>query len=85
MLMCRDLAKQASDYVDGELGVSRRLSIRMHLLMCRHCRNFVTRLGQSAMLIQAHSHARTDPAFISQVNAEVERALAAKTQLDPGH
>ena len=32
MLMCRDLARIASDYIDGELGTGKVMSVKMHLL-----------------------------------------------------
>ena len=40
MLMCRDLARIASDYIDGELGTGKVMSVKMHLLMCGRCRSF---------------------------------------------
>jgi anti-sigma factor ChrR (cupin superfamily) len=40
MLTCRDATDLASDHVDGELGLRDRLSLRSHLLLCRHCRRF---------------------------------------------
>lgn len=44
MLMCRDLAVIASDYIDGELPVFQKMSVKMHLLMCRDCRTFIGNL-----------------------------------------
>lgn len=76
MLMCRDMAKSASEYIDGDLGMTKRLSIRMHLLMCRHCRLFVRNLRNSVALIQIHSRAQTDDDYIRRVNAEIGRMLA---------
>lgn len=83
MLMCRGLAELASDYVDGELGVGKKLSVRMHILLCRHCRSFVTNLRTSAVLIQAHSSSQVDEALISRIDAEVGRALGTNTSIPP--
>ncbi len=44
MLKCRDLAELSSDYLNGELSRRRRLSVRLHLLLCRHCRRFMRQL-----------------------------------------
>ncbi|MCJ8170149.1 zf-HC2 domain-containing protein [Atopomonas sediminilitoris] len=51
MLSCRELAEQASQYLDKDLSLSQQLSVRMHLLMCRHCRRFIhqLRLGQQVI------------------------------------
>lgn len=40
MLTCRQATAQASDHLDGHLSLRARLSLRMHLLMCVHCRRF---------------------------------------------
>jgi predicted anti-sigma-YlaC factor YlaD len=51
MLMCRDLARIASDYIDGELGPMGRVSVKMHLLMCGHCRTFIGNLRECVELM----------------------------------
>ncbi|MEH6650952.1 MAG: zf-HC2 domain-containing protein [Motiliproteus sp.] len=40
MLKCRDIAEQASEYLEHEMTFSQRLQYRTHLFMCRHCRRF---------------------------------------------
>lgn len=45
MLSCRELNEHhASDYVDGRLSLRARLSVRMHLAVCSHCRRFMHQL-----------------------------------------
>jgi predicted anti-sigma-YlaC factor YlaD len=41
LLSCREIAERANDYVDGNLGFWPAMQVRMHLLACRSCRNFV--------------------------------------------
>ena len=41
MLRCKDVAERASRYVDGEMSWSQRLGMRLHLMMCLHCRRFM--------------------------------------------
>jgi len=41
MLKCRDIAIQASDYIDGEMNLRQRLSVGVHLLLCGRCRTFI--------------------------------------------
>jgi uncharacterized peroxidase-related enzyme len=50
MLTCREVAEQASEYLDRELSWSRRLGVRLHLMMCRHCRAFLANLATSIAL-----------------------------------
>jgi len=51
MLTCKALVAHSSDFLDGQLGLRQRLSVRAHLAMCRHCRLFIRqmRLGQAVV------------------------------------
>lgn len=75
MLMCRELAGIASDYIDGELSTGRAMSVKMHLLMCRHCRSFIGNLRASTELLRGHSSARVDQGVIDRINERVAEAL----------
>ena len=44
MLSCRELVAHASDYIDAQMGLRQRWSVRMHLAMCINCRRFVRQL-----------------------------------------
>jgi hypothetical protein len=37
---CRDVARLQSDALDQDLGIPKRLGMRIHLLMCRWCRRY---------------------------------------------
>lgn len=45
MLSCKDVSHKASDYLDRNLPWRTRLGMRMHLLICVHCRRYVQQLG----------------------------------------
>jgi anti-sigma factor RsiW len=75
MLMCKDLAVIASDYIDGELPVLQKMSVRMHLMMCRHCRTFIGNLRASTDLLQAHSSGQPDEELIRRIDERVAKAL----------
>jgi hypothetical protein len=40
MLNCKQAAALMSQGMDKELGMMQKLSLRLHLMMCRGCRNF---------------------------------------------
>lgn len=44
MLNCKQVATQASDYLDNHVEGKLRWNMRIHLLMCRHCRRFLRHL-----------------------------------------
>ncbi|WP_323750080.1 zf-HC2 domain-containing protein [Marinobacter sp.] len=80
MLMCKDLAEIASDYIDGELTKRQNLAVRMHLMMCRHCRSFIGNLRASTDLIQAHSSVEPDDELIRRIDQRVADALKTRQE-----
>lgn len=40
MMHCRRATQLLSAALDRKLGPGEHLALRLHLLMCRHCRNF---------------------------------------------
>ncbi|MDV2080587.1 zf-HC2 domain-containing protein [Marinobacter xestospongiae] len=80
MLMCRDLAVIASDYLEGDLPLTQRLSVRTHLMMCRHCRSFIANLRNSIELMKGHSDQRLDDRYARRLDEEIERALASQSK-----
>ncbi|WP_305965448.1 zf-HC2 domain-containing protein [Marinobacter salsuginis] len=76
MLMCRDLAVIASDYIDGQLPAFQKMSVKMHLLMCRDCRTFIGNLRASTELMVASSAGKTDEDLIRKIDERVREALA---------
>lgn len=79
MLMCRDLARISSDYIDGRLGTTENLSVKMHLLMCRDCRSFIGNLRESVRLIKGHSDYRLDNEFARRLDSAVDEALEGRS------
>lgn len=40
MRCCKEIAELVSKDLDKPLGLSERIAVNVHLLMCSHCRNF---------------------------------------------
>ena len=47
-MSCKEVAELSSDYLDQELSTLHRFSLRLHLLLCRECRELV--LGIRSLL-----------------------------------
>ena len=45
MLSCKEITERASDFLDGTLPWPVRLQVRLHLMMCRFCREYVRQLS----------------------------------------
>ena len=68
MLRCREVPTEVSLALDGELPWRRRLALRFHVLMCRHCHRY---LRQARRLATAWRK-RTDPATKEEVDTVLE-------------
>ena len=44
MLKCREITERASDFLDATLPWHVRLQVRLHLIMCRFCREYVRQM-----------------------------------------
>ena len=45
MLNCREVSERVSDFLDATLPSGVRLQMRLHLLMCRICREYVRQMA----------------------------------------
>jgi predicted anti-sigma-YlaC factor YlaD len=52
MLSCKELVAHSSDYLDGQLRLRERISVRAHLAMCGHCRRFIRQLKLSQAVLR---------------------------------
>ena len=69
MLSCREITERASDFVDATLPWHARLQVRLHLMMCRFCREYIR---QMALVVRTLR--RLPP---EQLSPERERELLA--------
>jgi len=44
MLKCKEISEKASDIVDGKITGFDKVKVQMHLLMCKHCRSFISKI-----------------------------------------
>ena len=73
MLKCKDIVDQASDYLDHEMPFGRRMQYRMHLFICRHCRNFSRQFDASvAMLKRLPTRQQKHRAGIDSVKQKID-------------
>lgn len=55
MLTCRELSHQADAFLDGELGLWKRLRIHLHLSMCNGCARFMGQMRTTRSLLKAEA------------------------------
>jgi len=53
VLTCRDITEQATDYLEKTTPWWGRVLFRIHLGMCRHCREFVRQLELTTAVLRS--------------------------------
>ncbi|MBN49075.1 MAG: hypothetical protein CMN85_05990 [Spongiibacteraceae bacterium] len=66
MLKCSELVERSDALLAGELSWRQRMSFRMHLFMCRHCRRYVKQLERLLRAIPG-MHGKANEAEVEQV------------------
>ncbi len=70
MIRCKEVATLISTDALQALDVWQRLSVRLHVMMCRHCRRFarqVALVGRMAREIAHGYDAEVSPEFVERV------------------
>lgn len=73
MKTCREVHELASALQDGRLRLRARIELRMHLLLCIHCRRYVRHLRLLARGLAIRGRTSTAPAdFVERVIEHLE-------------
>lgn len=68
MLKCREVPAEVSLNIDAELPWRRRLALRIHVLMCSHCRRYLRQARQIATAWRSYG----EPASEAEVSAVLD-------------
>lgn len=75
MLKCRDITLLASDYVDGRLRWRKRFTLLVHLMMCPHCRRFISQFRAVVRIIRGHAPPPVAPSVINRFEMAIDDTL----------
>lgn len=67
MLKCRDVAQEASDYIDNALPWPRRLGMWLHLFICTNCRRFLRHIRITQRLSALRGSGDAQPDEVSRI------------------
>ena len=62
VLSCKDVADNASDLMEGKISFWQRMSMRLHLSICTHCRRYVSQLKLTIGLAGLSAEMPPEPA-----------------------
>ncbi|ALP51855.1 hypothetical protein Tel_01150 [Candidatus Tenderia electrophaga] len=68
----------ASQRLDRALALHQRLSLKMHLLMCKYCRNYAGQLAflhRASPQLQAYIESRDDVSLTAEQKQRLRQAL----------
>jgi len=72
MMTCKEVSHLVASSEDENLGLMRRMQLRLHLLMCHHCRNYLNQIraiGKAARYLW-HRPAK-DKAGLKEIEAKI--------------
>ena len=67
MLKCKEVANLASDYLDKNLSWKDSFSLKMHIMMCKHCNRFIHHLRLTIDFAQGMKGDLTSPDDVKHV------------------
>lgn len=77
MIQCKDLTEEASDYLDGDLPLRKRIGLFFHLLICRCCRNYLQQIRSTIKTVKV-LHPKEKESIDTQALAQKLHALSCK-------
>jgi len=60
MLNCRESTELCSQELERNLSLNEKISLKAHLMMCRHCSNFKKQIGLFHEAATAYSNGQVD-------------------------
>ena len=60
MLTCKEVSRIIASDELAEAGLRRRLAVRFHLWMCRHCRRYATQMRQLGDMVRGMFRGQPD-------------------------
>ena len=70
MFECKDVAEEASNYINKDLPWRKRLGLFMHIVICSCCRNYLNQMKQA---IQAFTVVRPKESSDTDTHALAEK------------
>lgn len=88
MLSCREVARTVSTEDVAPIGWRQRLSVRFHLMMCRHCRHYaeqIRALGEAARSVFQQPPEDPSSPEIPENLAQLQSDLLDRLAKPPDH
>ena len=82
MLQCKDVTDETSIYIEGDLPLTKRIALFLHLLICHNCRHYIQQFKDTidtVSVIRPQEIDETDrQALAKKLHAMCEQAQSDK-------
>lgn len=73
MLNCRQITDRASDYLDEALPFWESLQLRLHLMLCHHCRRYFRQLRATVRALPGLAKTEVPEETVRQLVHQLQR------------
>ncbi len=72
---CKEVSHLVSESMDHKISVSKRMGVRFHLMMCKHCARFENQLTMIRSLLKNRSTDSTSLKMDEEVKKKITQSL----------
>jgi predicted anti-sigma-YlaC factor YlaD len=76
MLSCKHIVDLGTDYLDQELGFWKKAEMKMHLMICGHCRRYIKQLKQSIAMLSRWRLKQPTQEQLEQLKSKYQQTVA---------
>lgn len=76
MLSCKHIVDLGTDYLDQELGFWKKTEMKMHLLICRHCRRYMKQLKQTIAMLSRWRLKQPSQEQLKQLKSKYQQTVS---------
>ena len=78
MLTCKDISTLSDEYLDGELPFKKKLSVKLHLAICKNCRRYLNYLQLTVDVVRQSEKSSIEKSKIDEIMSKVESEVRNK-------
>jgi anti-sigma factor ChrR (cupin superfamily) len=78
MLTCKDISTLSDEYLDGELPFKKKLSVKLHIAICKSCRRYLNYLQLTIHVVSQSESSSIDKSKIDEIMSKIELEVRNK-------
>ena len=78
-MKCKEISELGSAYIDGEVSFLQKLEMKLHLLMCQHCRRYISQM--TALVYKLRQFGSSPSVSINELD-QIATSLSSLPEVD---